>query len=202
MRRYPTTLPYVDLEFSSVKQLLRVRKQLEFQENILCRSRVVADKVTFPMVLLESFRKRAMVGCHDEVGQMSGECTLPLLREQFFWPCMTDEVEKYLAQCHRCLHRKAIQQRASLVKIVTSQSLEMVCNNFLSLEPSKGGIENVLVITDHFTRYTQAFPTKKTVKTPLILFSSTISSIMDFLCEFIAIREETLRVKQLNICVS
>ena len=79
---------------------------------------------------------------------------------------MTDEVEKYLAQCHRCLRRKAIQQRASLVNITTTQPLEMVCIDFLSLEPSKGGIENVLVITDHFTRYAQAFPTKnQTAKT-------------------------------------
>ena len=170
------TLPRVDLDHPSVKQILRVRKQLEFQENILCRSRVVDGEVTFPMVLPESFRKRAMIGCHDEVGHMGGERTLSLLRERFFWPCMTDEVEKYLAQCHRCLRRKAIQQRASLVNITTTQPLEMVCIDFLSLEPSKGGIENVLVITDHFTRYAQAFPTKNqtTKTTARILFEHYI----------------------------
>ena len=77
---------------------------------------------------------------------------------------MTDEVEKYLTQCHRFLRQKAIQECASLVNITTIQPLEMV--DFLSLEPSKGGIENVLVITDHFTRFAQAFPTKnQTAKT-------------------------------------
>ena len=42
----------------------------------------------------------------------------------------------------------------------------MVCMDYLILVPTKGGITNVLVITDHFTRVTVAIPTKdQTAKT-------------------------------------
>ena len=54
--------------------------------------------------------------------------------------------------------------------------MELVCIDFLSLERSKGSFENALVITDHFTRYAQVFPTrnqeaKTTVK---VLFDNFI----------------------------
>ena len=66
----------------------------------------------------------------------------------------------YINSCPRCLRRKSQQDKAPLVNIETSQPLELVHLDYLKIEPSKGNIENVLIITDHFTRYAQAFPSK------------------------------------------
>ena len=47
-----------------------------------------------------------------------------------------------------------------MVNIVSTAPIEVVCIDYLTLERSKGGYEIILVITDHYTRYAQAIPTR------------------------------------------
>ena len=86
--------------------------------------------------------------------------TLSLLRERFFWPGMHRDATQYVNKCQNCLKREATPHVAPLQPIIANQPMELVHMDFLSIEPSKGNIENVLVITDNFTRYTQAYPSK------------------------------------------
>ena len=102
----------------------------------------------------------ALLGCHDDVGHQGILRTLSLLRERFYWPGMQEEATQHVLKCSRCLRRKHPPQVAPLQPILVTQPLELVHMDYLSLEPSKGNIENVLVITDHFTRYALAYPSK------------------------------------------
>uniref|UniRef100_A0A3B3YJ44 Gypsy retrotransposon integrase-like protein 1 n=1 Tax=Poecilia mexicana TaxID=48701 RepID=A0A3B3YJ44_9TELE len=98
---------------------------------------------------------------HDESGHLGVEKTLELIRNRFYWPKMGSEVEQYVKTCGRCITRKALPQRAAPLNQITSRGpLDLVCIDFLSLEPDSKGYANILVVTDHFTRYAQAFPAK------------------------------------------
>ena len=73
---------------------------------------------------------------------------------------MTAQAKEHVRKCHPCLAFKARQQEAPFKNTVATHPLELVHLNYLCLEPGKGLEENVLVVTDHFTRYAQAYITK------------------------------------------
>ena len=73
---------------------------------------------------------------------------------------MPEQVKEHVGKCHPCLAFKARQQKAPLENIMPTHPLELVHLNYLCLEPGKGLEENVLVVTDYFTRYAQAYITK------------------------------------------
>ena len=78
----------------------------------------------------------------------------------FFWPGMQMNVACYINSCPRCIRRKSQPDTAPLHNIEATQPLELIHLDYLQIEPSKGNIENVLIVTDHFTRYAQAYPSK------------------------------------------
>ena len=147
-----------------VKALLRIKKNLKLTKDILYRKSFSdnssSKKVLWQLVVPKAYRARALAGCQDDVGHQGRMRTLSLLRERFFWPGMQEEVTQYVVKCSGCLRRKSASQVAPLQPIYVSQPMELVQMDYLSLQPSKGNIENVLVITDHFTRYALAYPSK------------------------------------------
>ena len=149
---------------SEVKSFLRNKKSLKLVKDVLYRKSFsdnsTSKKTLWQLVVPKLFRERSLLGCHDDVRHQGVLRTLSLLRERFYWPGMQEEATQHVLKCSRCLRRKTPPQVAPLQPILVTQLLELVHMDYLSLEPSKGNIENVLVITDHFTRYALAYPSK------------------------------------------
>ena len=70
------------------------------------------------------------------------------------------DVASYINSCQRCIRRKSQSHVAPLHNIEAIQPLELVHLDYLQIEPCKGNIEKVLIVTGHFTRYAQAYPSK------------------------------------------
>ncbi|MEE6463487.1 hypothetical protein FKM82_005933 [Ascaphus truei] len=116
------------------------------------RRQLFLPKILQPMVL------RAL---HDDHGHLGIDKTFGLLRDRFFWPKMRESVELHCRRCTRCIQWKTLPTRAApMAHLKSSGPMDLVCMDFLCIEPDTRGIGNVLVITDHYTRYAQAFPTK------------------------------------------
>jgi len=74
---------------------------------------------------------------------------------------MKVQVEWYCKSCPRCIQRKTLPKRvAELSHLNSDGPMDLVCMDFLTIEPDARNICNVLVVTDHHTRYAQAFATK------------------------------------------
>lgn len=152
--------PTVRKELPDLALLLREWNRLELQDNILYRRRQDGEHMTFQLVLPEELRPVVLTSLHDDMGHMGAERTLDLVRSRFFWPRMAADVETKIKTCNRCIRRKSPPERAApLVNIRTSRPLELICMDYLSLEPDKSNTKDILVLTDHFTKYAVAIPT-------------------------------------------
>ena len=115
------------------------------------------NKSKFQLILPSEHKQKAIEGCHEQTGHLGNDRMLEVLRDRFYWPGMQDDVISHIDSCLRCLRRKDI---SPLINNKTKQAVESVHLDYLEIEPSKGNIEIILIITDHFTRYAYAFPSK------------------------------------------
>lgn len=154
---------------SELSRLKRETGKFSMKDGLLYRlSKRPSGEVVSQLVLPREFRQSVMQALHDDLGHLGQERTIDQLRSRFFWPKMSVDVEEHIRTCGECVaHKTPAQRAAPLHQIVSHGPMDLVCMDFLSMEPDSKGISNVLVVTDHFTRYAQAFPTKSQ-KAPVV----------------------------------
>ena len=74
---------------------------------------------------------------------------------------MNDDVRTHIRSCEHCLSFKQKPEKEEMSSFETSYPMEIVHMDFLLIGSKwdRNKDINVLVVTDHFTRYAQAFVT-------------------------------------------
>lgn len=113
------------------------------------------------LVLPASLRSEVLTQLHQQHGHQGIGRTLELVRQRCYWPAMSAEVQKWCEECPRCQVAKASRPPAStfMGHLLASRPNEIIAVDFTVLEPTTRGVQNILVITDVFSKYSVAVPT-------------------------------------------
>ena len=103
-------------------------------------------------------RRVVLNGVHCDVGHQGQQRLLALAQEHFWWPMMVDDCRALVHGCQQCCTFKGAVHKALLCPTRAHALLELVHVDFTSVESTMElnkplSAKNVLVITDHFTRY-------------------------------------------------
>ena len=148
------------------------------------------------LILPKCLQKKVKQGLHGGIRHQGVERTLHLVRTHCYWPGMHEDITSYVKSCERCVLAKVPHRRIriSLGNLLASRPLDVLIINFTVNESASSRRENVLVMTDVFTKLTLAVPTKdqKAVTTAKVLLKER-SYALEFLNEFTHIRAEILK---------
>ena len=104
---------------------------------------------------------------HDGQGHQGIDRTIALCREQFYWNTMYKDIAQYVKDCPQCQVAKGpfVGPKTQPGSIIVNGPLALLCVDFTTMDPSRDGKENVLALTDVFSKFSQAFvtPNQKTL---------------------------------------
>jgi hypothetical protein len=143
-------------------RILKRWSQLVLVNGVLYRKFVTNGSECMQFVLPESMKPLVLKHMHDFAGHQGIERTSQLIRERFYWPTLHKDVEIYCRNCRRCVVAKepVPKVKVKMAHVISNYPLDVVAMDFTVLERSSSGYENVLVLTDIFTKFVLTIPTR------------------------------------------
>ena len=147
-----------------LKDLLQQWPRLEERDGVLYRSVYLPPSriLTRQLLLPATLRREVLQHLHDGHGHQGVERTTALVQARCYWPHLRASIEKWCRECQRCQVAKATRPsvKVSMGHLLATRPLEIVAIDFTSIERSSDGYEHLLIVTDVFTKFTQAYPTR------------------------------------------
>ena len=142
--------------------------RLILKQGVLHRLYIFNEMEYHQLVLPQRYHRKVLTALHNHMGHQGIDRTLDLLQEWVYWPSMAKDAQNWVTNCRRCQIARGNynQPKPKISHLEAHNPLDLVCLDFTKINPSKTGKENVLVITDAFTKFSLAVCTpNQTAKT-------------------------------------
>ena len=129
-------------------------------EDGVLRHSTFEDSDTWQIVIPRNLTSRVLQMMHDDLGHFGIAKTTARVKERFFWPFMSLEIEEWCRNCSPCQKRKnpVPTRRAPLQPIITHRPGELVTMDIVEYPLSSQGYRYCLVMVDHFTKWLELYP--------------------------------------------
>ena len=181
-----------------IHRLLLQYDRLSLIRGVLHRCTFKDNDETQQLILPSQLRYKILKVLLDDNGHQGLQRVLDILHQKVYWLFMVKDTDFWISQCERCLISKGdyTEPKTKQGSLTAQQPLELLCIDFTKADVAKGGKENILVLTDAFSKYSQAFVTnnKKPLQLPKHGWKSGSVSL-GFLPGSIVIRADPFTMK-------
>ena len=131
---------------------------MEFRKGVLHQIYEVQGSKYHQLVLPTVYRAQVLQLLHDEQGHQREEHTMALMREKFFWSMMCQDVNNWVKSCRRCKKVKGPYNDPNVKQgsLIANHPLEILYLDFTTMDHSRDGKKNILVMTCAFSNFTVA----------------------------------------------
>ena len=103
--------------------------------------------------------------CHHDAGHQGRDRTYSLLQERFWWLKMRMQMMMNLQNCEKCKVYEKKDPKVPLCSIAATEPMDCIHVNLVGMKVTietkkKPVVQKVLVVTDHFSHFVQAYKIK------------------------------------------
>ncbi len=152
---------------SEIRSLMARRSSLSIVDDKLYREIEIPGRGKINVLVLpKNLRNDVLHQLHDLqiVGHMGIRRTLLRVKQRFYWPNMALDVNRWCAKCPKCCSRKGkpTPTRVPMTTFPTGAPFDRIAMDILDTHKVTSRRNRyVLVISDYFTKYTDAIPLRR-----------------------------------------